>query len=180
MRKTAISGKQIHSLLVCALLVAGLFRLHAQSSQSAVDVDRPVVNVDILRKAAAVNKVVEAFNRLGMNAVDLRKAMSLDEAAVFDGAMIDIMAALSAVPQIGLKNWHNPETIKPERPRLDRLGQLPAKLAVLEKLFSGLLAENHDRTQRKMLLAAKSSVERLIATLPEVVPVVAVTPRSTP
>ncbi len=106
--------------------------------------------------------------------------MSLDEAVVFDGAMIEIMARPFRSSAIGLKNWHNPETIKPERPRLGQLVQLPANLAVLEKTLLRAAGPKSRSDQRKMLLAAKSSVERLIATLPEVVPVVAVLPRSTP
>src|SRR6185503_9739836 len=80
--------------------------VNAQTTQSALDMDRTIVDSQSLRKSGAVHKVVDAFNAIGMQAASLRKTMRLDDAVVFDTFMLDIMAALAAIPEIGVKNWN--------------------------------------------------------------------------
>jgi hypothetical protein len=112
-----------------------------------------------------------------MQAANLRKTMSLDEAIKFDGFMLDIMAALTAIPEIAPKNWNNPETIKPELVRADRLVQLPSNLDGLEKLFSRLRAASRNQADRKLLATAQRSIGRISEALPEILPIVAAKPR---
>jgi hypothetical protein len=161
-----------------ALLIGplGLCPMNAQTAQTALDMDRTVVDSQSLRKAGAVHKVVNAFNVIGMQAASLRKTMSLDDAIVFDCSLLDIMTALAAIPEIGLKNWNNPETIKPERVLPDRLAQLPTNLADLEKLFSRMRAASQNSSERKLLAAAQRSVGQISGALPEILPIVAAKP----
>jgi hypothetical protein len=151
----------------------GLCRLNAQTAPSALDLDRSVVDSQSLRKAGAVHKVVNAFNVIGMQAASLRKTMGLDDAIVFDELLLDVMTALAAIPEIGLKNWNNPDTIRPERVRPDRLVQLPSNLAGLDKLFLRVRATNQNPSERKLLAAAQRSIGQISEALPEILPTVA-------
>ena len=151
--------------------------LLAQPAQSALESDRAAVDGERILKAAAVNKVVDAFNRIGMHGAELRKTMSPDEAIAFDAIMIDVMAALATIPGISLKNWDNPETIKPQRPKPERLSQLAPNLAGLDKFFARLLAASRNSADRAVLTSAQKSLGQMIAALPDVLPIVSAPPR---
>jgi hypothetical protein len=159
------------------LWTIGLRGLSGQNVPTVVEVDRAIVNTQRLRKAVAVQKVASSFNVIGMQAADIRKTMSLKEAIAFDDLMLDIMAALAAIPEIGVKTGNDPETIKPEQPRPEKIDQLPDNLAALDRLFAMVRAASRNPADRKLLTAAQRSIGRISGALPEMLPTVAAKPR---
>jgi ABC-type phosphate transport system substrate-binding protein len=59
-----------------------------------------------------------------------------------------------------IKNWNDPETIKPEQPRPGKIGQLPENLTALGKLFAIVRATNRNPAQRKLLQEERTTFER--------------------
>jgi hypothetical protein len=98
--------------------------------------------------------------------------MEPTDSAAFDAVMLDVMSALMAIPEIGVKDPRSQVRIVPVRPRADRLGQLEPDVRALHKFFGRLTTESRSAADRKLLRFAQEQVQRMLKALPGASPIV--------
>jgi hypothetical protein len=145
----------------------------AARAQGEPAVSSPVLTYPAAKKFPAVWQVVEAFNHLGSQAVQLRSAMRPSDAEAFDAVMLDIMGALAAIPEIGVRDSSSPDRIKPLRSRPDRVDQLRPDLAALGNFFRRLRDESSRSADRKLFGSAEKQAQKMLGALPDIMPTVA-------
>lgn len=124
----------------------------------------------------AVRDVAQGFNRIGSHAVDLRRAMTREDAEAFDAVMLDVMSSLIALPYFGLRDRDSgdPVLLRPTRPRYDRIPQIGRDLQALDRFFVRLQLTAQSTADARLFARAGKDVRRMLAALPEALPVISV------
>jgi len=124
------------------------------------------------QKFVSSARVVQGFNEIGTQAVELRRGMTRRDAEAFDAVMLDVMSALTALPYVRMVN-SPPVGLVPDRPRYDRVPQLEPDLRALERFFARLQGTATSPAEARLFARSRKSVRKMLAGLPEIMPTLA-------